>query len=68
MTNYDAWLEKPYQDRYAKDAAYEAFEEYCEEMGLDPEQEDFEQWLDDEREDREVEAAEMAREAYYDDY
>jgi len=39
MTDYDSWLEQPYQDQYAWD---ELCEEYCE---SDQHEEDFAEWL-----------------------
>lgn len=33
FANYDAWLEKPYQDMYA---AGDAYVDFCEREGLDP--------------------------------
>lgn len=67
MTNYDAWLEKPYQDFYAEADAYV---EWCEENGLDPEDdhnEDFKQAMADREDDYYADLAEArAEDAYFD--
>ena len=72
MSNYDAWLEKPYQDRYAREDAYV---NWCEDNDLDPSDDlwdEFEQEMLDRAEDAAIEAAEAAREwereRDYDDY
>lgn len=68
--SYDAWLEKPYQDRAASDDAYF---QWCEDNDLDPSDDheaEFEQAMDDAREDAELARAEnradMERERDYD--
>ena len=62
MMNYDAWLEKPYQDRARKEDAYV---EWCEDNGLDPNGDHWDEWeqeMYDRAEDAAIEAAEAARE------
>lgn len=77
MSNYDAWLEKPYQDRYAQDAVIEQYEDqYREYAGLDEDAEvdpdDVLEYVEGLAEDAAIERAEAAREDdwlmdYYDD-
>lgn len=72
MSNYDAWLEKPYQDRYAQDAVIEQYEDdYREWAGLPEDAEvdpdDVLEYVEGLAEDAAIERAEAAREdAYYD--
>ena len=67
MSNYDAWLEKPYQDRYAREDEYVR---WCEENDLDPADDlwdDFEEYLADLADDYALAQAEAAaEEAYFD--
>lgn len=69
MTNTDAWLEKPYQDRYSREDAYV---EWCEENDLDPTGDHWDAYdeaLADMADDYASERAEAAaEEAYFDRY
>lgn len=67
MANYDAWLEKPYQDAYA---AEDGYVEWCEEEGLDPAEDHFEAYEQaqaDREDDYYSDLAEaLAEDAYFD--
>lgn len=64
---YDAWLEKPYQERYAEEEAYRA---WCEEEGLDPTEDHtdaYREAMADREDDYYAELAEArAQDAYFD--
>lgn len=47
LPGYDAWLERPYQEMYALEAQYENFLDRCHEDGIEPTDEDWEQYLED---------------------
>lgn len=62
MSNYDSWLEEPYQRHYAEADAYVG---WCEENDLDPEDDNydaFQQAMEDTREDAEIAAWESRQE------
>lgn len=62
MSGYDAWLERPYQERAAEGDAYVA---WCERSDLDPDGDhwdDFRAAMDDAREDAAIAAAEARAE------
>ena len=68
MSNYDAWLEAPYQQRYAEDDAYFDF---CESRGLDPEDDNEAAWEDYKEAMSEPDpdlAYDLWRESQYDEY
>lgn len=68
MMNYDAWLEKPYQDKARED---DAFQNFCEHYGYDPDSEEaeyeFEDHMQSAAEDAAIAAYEARMERDYDD-
>lgn len=47
MSNgYDLWLERPYQEAYARQEAYERFVDRCHDDGIEPTDEDWERYCD----------------------
>lgn len=63
MSMNDRYYE-PNQDEL--DRAWDIFVDYCESNGLNPDDEDFEQWVEDQHEAAEEAAAERAIEAMED--
>jgi hypothetical protein len=63
MTSYDAWLEKPYQDRAAQEDAYV---KWCEENDLDPDDDLYDDFMEA-MEDMADDLAEQAAEARYEE-
>jgi hypothetical protein len=64
MMNTDSYYQ-PEDDR-----AWEAFVKHCELLDLDPDEEDFDEWMDAEEDramDAAIERAEAAREDYWDE-
>jgi hypothetical protein len=69
VNGLDAWLEAPYVNRAREE---EAFEHWCEETGTDPDApgawDRFEEDMEEDRRDAEMDAAEARAEEAHDDY
>lgn len=62
MSNYDGWLEAPYQKHYADEAAYV---DWCEDNDIDADDDNWDAWqtaMENAADDAAMERAEAARE------
>jgi len=66
MMGYDAWLERPYQDRYAMDDAIERAADDLDLSDDEFEAMDWDQYFSDLEDDAAIAAAEAAAEMDYD--
>lgn len=68
MMNFGAMNDRYYDPPF--DPAWDVFVDYCESNGLDPDDEDFDQWVEDQREyaaeQRAEQRADYERERDYD--
>ena len=62
MSNYDAWLERPYQQAASEQ---EHYEQWCDDNELDPGEDhwsDYEKWVEDAKADAQIAAHEARME------